>query len=73
MQPEPSPSVGELRHGHSPWGAAVRNGPEIANLLQTGKNRAQIVPLFAHSAGNTLVWQQILPGSLHVIPQCIEA
>ena len=53
MQPVPSPSVGELGQGHPPWGAAVRNGPEMANSLQIGQNRAQIIPLFAHSAGNT--------------------
>ena len=72
-QPVPSPSVGELGQGHPPRGAAVRNSPEMANLLQIGQKRAQISPLFAHSAGNTLVGQQILRGSLHVIPQCIEA
>ena len=61
MQSEPSPSVGELGQGHPPWGAAVRNGPEMANSLQIGQNRAQIVPIFAHSARNRLVGQQILP------------
>ena len=61
MQPVPSPSVGELGKGHSPCSAAVRNGPEMANLLQIGQHRAQIIPLFAHRARNTLAGQQILP------------